>query len=63
MPFDYFHVNSIGTNSDGKLLISARNTSAIYTMSTLTGRLQNMIGGRHSTVKRRSWFEDCSSHY
>jgi hypothetical protein len=50
-PFDYFHINSIDQRSDGTTLISARNTWAIYTLNTTTGRLENAIGGRHSGVK------------
>jgi hypothetical protein len=50
-PFDYFHINSIDQRADGTTLISARNTWAIYTLSTQSGRLQNQIGGHHSGVK------------
>jgi hypothetical protein len=50
-PFDYFHINSIDQRSDGTTLISARNTWAMYLMSTSSGQLQSSIGGKHSTVK------------
>ncbi len=50
-PFDYFHLNSIDQRADGTTLLSARNTWAIYEMSTSSGRLLNEIGGRHSGVK------------
>src|SRR4029450_11203843 len=29
-PFDYFHINGIEVDGEGNLVISARNTSAIY---------------------------------
>ena len=53
-PFDYFHLNSIDELPNGRTLISARNTWAMYELNTLTGQLINRIGGRHSTVKLTS---------
>ncbi len=50
-PFDYFHLNSIDQLADGRTLISARNTSTLYELNTLTGQVITRIGGRHSTVK------------
>lgn len=50
-PFDYFHLNSIEQLPDGTTLISARNTSTLYELDTLTGQITTRIGGRHSTVK------------
>jgi hypothetical protein len=50
-PFDYFHINSIDQRSDGTTLLSARNTWAMYLMSTTSGQLQSAIGGKRSTVK------------
>jgi hypothetical protein len=50
-PFDYFHLNSIDQLENGTTLISARNTSALYELNTLTGQIQTRIGGRRSTVK------------
>jgi hypothetical protein len=51
-PFDYFHLNSIDQLADGRTLISARNTSALYELSTLSGQVLTRIGGRQSTVKQ-----------
>ena len=34
-PFDFFHVNSIGVDQDGSLLISARNTWTVYDLDPL----------------------------
>jgi Arylsulfotransferase (ASST) len=50
-PFDYFHLNSIDPLSDGRTLISARNTSTLYELNTLTGQVITRIGGKRSTVK------------
>jgi len=49
-PFDYFHLNSIDQLASGRTLISARNTSALYELSTSTGQVLTRIGGRHSDV-------------
>jgi hypothetical protein len=48
-PFDYFHVNSVGFDSDGHLLISARNTWTIYKVDRRTGGLIWRLGGKRST--------------
>jgi hypothetical protein len=47
-PFDYFHINSIQLNSDGDLLISARNTWAVYRISRPDGAVRWRLGGRKS---------------
>jgi hypothetical protein len=49
-PYDYFHVNSIDPLSGERLLISARNTSALYELSTATGQVLTRISGKHSNV-------------
>ena len=53
-PFDYFHLNSIDQEPDGTTLISARNTSALYELDTLTGQVFSEIGGKRSSVKLSS---------
>ena len=50
-PFDYFHLNSIAVRHDGSLLISARNTSALYELSPSSGQIIAQIGGKHGTEK------------
>jgi hypothetical protein len=47
-PFDYFHVNSIDVDLDGNLLISARNTSAVYKLDRSSGTVLWRLGGRSS---------------
>ena len=50
-PFDYLHVNSIDQEPDGRTLISARNTWALYELNTRSGEVLTRIGGRRSNVK------------
>jgi hypothetical protein len=46
---DYFHPNSIDALSNGDLLISSRNTSAVYLISEGTGAVIWRLGGKHSS--------------
>jgi hypothetical protein len=50
-PYDYFHVNSIGLDDDGNLVISARNTWAVYKVSRGTGAVIWTLGGKHSSFR------------
>jgi hypothetical protein len=50
-PLDYFHINSIEQRTDGTTLISARNTSALYELSTTSGQVLTRIGGKRSDVR------------
>jgi hypothetical protein len=50
-PFDYFHINSIDLHQDGTLLISARNTWALYSLDGHTGQITSRIGGKRSNAK------------
>lgn len=45
---DYFHLNSIDVDSDGNLLISGRNTSAVYKVDRRTGEVLWRLGGKKS---------------
>jgi hypothetical protein len=47
--FDYFHINSLTTDRHGNVLISARNTWALYDIAPHTGGLLWRLGGRAST--------------
>jgi hypothetical protein len=49
--FDYFHVNSVDTDGDGSLIISARNTWAAYKVSRQTGAIIWELGGKHSSFR------------
>jgi Arylsulfotransferase (ASST) len=50
-PFDFFHINSIDVSHDGNLLISARNTWAVYEIDARSGQVLWRLGGRHSSFK------------
>jgi hypothetical protein len=47
--YDFFHINSIQQQSNGNLLITARNTWAVYMVDARTGRVLWSVGGRHSS--------------
>jgi hypothetical protein len=47
-PYDYFHINSIAEDDDGNLLISARNTRAIYKINRKSGAVMWRLGGKRS---------------
>jgi arylsulfotransferase ASST len=49
--FDPFHVNSISITSDGNVLVSMRNTSAVYAIDHRSGRVLWTLGGRRSSFK------------
>ena len=46
--YDYVHANSIDVDRDGSLLISARNTSAVYKVDRTTGAIVWRLGGKRS---------------
>jgi hypothetical protein len=47
-PWDYFHLNSIQQLGDGNLLVSGRNTSALYEVDYRTGNVVWELGGKNS---------------
>jgi hypothetical protein len=47
--WDYFHVNSVDEEPDGNLLISARNTHAVYEVDRSTGAVLWRLGGKESS--------------
>lgn len=49
--WDYFHVNSIQAQADGSLVVSARNTCAIYKLNRQTGAIEWTLGGKRSSFK------------
>ena len=46
--YDYFHINSIDVDSDGDLLVSARNTWTVYKVERSTGEVLWRLGGKKS---------------
>jgi Arylsulfotransferase (ASST) len=61
-PYDYFHLNSFQQLAGGRTLISARNTSALYELSTQSGQVLARVGGRHSTFKLGSGASTAYQH-
>ena len=53
-PFDYFHINSIEVEPDGNLLVSARNTHALYEIDHHTGNVLWRLGGKRSDFQMGS---------
>src|SRR5215208_2927224 len=46
--FDYFHINSIDVDHDNNLLVSARETFAVYKIDRNTGEVMWRLGGKKS---------------
>jgi Arylsulfotransferase (ASST) len=46
--YDYIHANSIDITPDGRLLVSARHTCALYKLERRTGRVIWRMGGKRS---------------
>jgi hypothetical protein len=49
--YDYFHVNSIQPDADGSLLVSARNTWAVYKVDRRNGSVIWRLGGKRSSFR------------
>ncbi|HEV3130243.1 MAG TPA: arylsulfotransferase family protein [Solirubrobacteraceae bacterium] len=49
--FDPYHTNTVEPLKDGTVLISMRNTSAVYKIDPNTGRVLWTLGGKHSSFK------------
>jgi hypothetical protein len=49
--FDPFHINSISVASGGDLLVSMRNTWAVYLIDHRTGRILWTLGGKDSSFR------------
>jgi hypothetical protein len=58
-PWDYFHGNAIAQDSDGNLIVSARNTWAIYKINATTGRIMWQVGGIGDDMLGHPW---CFQH-
>lgn len=49
--YDSVHANAIELDTDGNLIVSARNTSAIYKVDRSTGEIRWRLGGKRSDFK------------
>jgi Arylsulfotransferase (ASST) len=66
-PFDYFHINSIELEPDGNLLVSARNTHALYEIDRHSGKVLWRLGGKKSDFEmgpgtQFNWQHDARRH-
>jgi hypothetical protein len=66
-PYDYFHMNSIQQLANGNILISSRNTWAVYLINKKTGKIIWRLGGKHSSFKMGlhtnfEWQHDATLH-
>jgi hypothetical protein len=50
-PWDYIHINSIDPGTSNDVLLSARNSWALYDVDIKTGAFNWQLGGKHSTFK------------
>jgi hypothetical protein len=59
--YDAFHINSIQSLAGGRVLVSMRDTSAIYDIARAGGRIVWKLGGKNSTFQlgrgARFWFQ------
>lgn len=62
-PYDYIHLNSIAEEPNGNLLVSGRNTHAVYEISRRSGKVLWRLGGKKTDLKmgagtRFAWQHD-----
>ncbi|HEY8763575.1 MAG TPA: arylsulfotransferase family protein [Solirubrobacteraceae bacterium] len=50
-PWDWFHINAVHLDTDGNLLIDARNTWTTYKVDHRTGQIIWRLGGKDSSFK------------
>ncbi|MBV9606165.1 MAG: arylsulfotransferase family protein [Solirubrobacterales bacterium] len=53
-PWDWFHINAVHLDTDGNLLIDARNTWTAYKVNRFTGRIIWQLGGKASSFALRA---------
>jgi Arylsulfotransferase (ASST) len=50
-PWDWFHINAVHLDTDGNLLIDARDTWTTYKVNRFTGRIIWQLGGKASSFR------------
>ena len=53
-PWDWFHINAVHLDTDGNLLVSSRNTWAVFKVDRHTGQVMWQLGGKHSSFTLRA---------
>lgn len=65
--YDYFHINSVDIAHDDNLIVSARNTWAVYKLNRRTGAVMWRLGGKRSDFEMGrgtvfAWQHDARTH-
>jgi hypothetical protein len=60
--WDYFHINSVAQDTDGNLIISARNTCALYKLDRATGEVLWQLGGKRGDFRMGKGTRFCFQH-
>ena len=60
--WDYFHMNAVEEDTDGDLIISARNTCALYKLDRETGAIVWQLGGRGGDFRMGKGTRFCFQH-
>jgi hypothetical protein len=60
--WDYFHLNSVEEDDDGDLIISARNTCALYKLDRETGGIVWQLGGERGDFRMGRGTRFCFQH-
>lgn len=50
-PYDYFHINSVTLDGDSSLLVSGRNTHAVYQINRASGAVNWRLNGKKSDFR------------
>jgi hypothetical protein len=50
-PWDWFHINAVKLDTDGSLLIDARDTWSTYDVNQFTGNINWQLGGKDSSFQ------------
>jgi Arylsulfotransferase (ASST) len=53
-PWDWFHINAVHVDTNGNLLIDARDTWTTYEVNRFTGRINWQLGGKASSFRLRA---------
>jgi hypothetical protein len=60
--YDPYHGNSVSLTSDGNLLVSMRDTSAMYKVNRSTGQIMWELGGKQSSFRMGSGVSTAFQH-
>lgn len=60
--FDPYHANSISLDGDGNLVVSLRNTSAVYKINHQTGSIMWTLGGKASSFRMEAGTSTWGQH-